>query len=194
MVYQGQPVIYRDTSTEYHTGLVAGNISGSNADLIVFSNGDTWSGGQTRDSAIIPQWGCSQGTAVGDWLPAVLPYLNDTFTVANNSRSIGTAFQPSTTRPVLFICSVRIVSALTISGGAAGRCELLSDSSATPTTVRARVAGGCTGTVVVGVSLTDTAEATMAWLVPTGDYVKLATTNETGTPTFTLTAQWELTL
>jgi hypothetical protein len=201
-ITQGQPVIYRDTSTEYHPGFVAGNIvsAGASADIVAFTNGDNWSGGQTRDSWAIPQWGCNQGSAVGEWLPVTVspfapqPALTDAFTPANNSRTLGTVFQPSATRPTLVVFSVRVVSAITLTTGAAGRVELLSDSSATPTTVRARVAGGITGALVVGASLTDTAEGTLTWLVPAGDYVKLASTNETGTPTYSITAQYEIVL
>jgi hypothetical protein len=202
-INQGQPIVYRDTSTEYHPGIVAGNITSTTADVIAFTNGDSWSGGQTRDSWAIPQWGCTMGSGVGEWLPVTTspydpptpqPALTDTFTVTNNSRTIGTAFQPSATRPTLVSFSVRVVSGLTLSGGAAGRVELRSDSGATPSTVRARVAGGATGTVVVGISMSDTAEGTMTYLVPAGHYVLLQSVNETGTPTYSITAQYEIVL
>lgn len=201
-ITQGQPVIYRDTSTEYHAGYVAGNIvsGGASADVVAFTNGNNWSGGQNRDSYSIPQWGCNQGFAVGEWLPvtvspfALQPALTDTFTPANNSRTLGSAFQPSATRPTLVSFSVRVVSALTLAGGAAGRIELRSDSAATPTTVRGRVAGGATGTVVVGISLTDTSEGTLTYLVPAGHFVVLQGVNETATPTYSITAQYETVL
>ena len=194
MAYLGQPVIFRDTSTEFHAGVVGGNISGGNADIVAFTNGNQWSGGQDHNSFIIPQWGAAMGSGVGEWLPLQMAALNDTFTPASNSRTLGTTFQPSSTRPTLVIFSVRVVSQITISGGQAGRIELQSDASNPPSTVRGRVAGGITGTAVVGLTLNDTAEGTMVYLVPAGHFARLQSTNETGTPTYSITAQWEIVL
>lgn len=88
--------------------------------------------------------------------------------------------------------SVRILSDVTVAGGQQGHVELRSDASNPPTTVRARIAGGITGTVVVGVSLTDTAEDELTYVVPVSHFVELVTVNETGTPTFTLEATTEI--
>jgi hypothetical protein len=114
--------------------------------------------------------------------------------VATPSRSLGSAFQPSATRPVLAIYSARVSCVLTLTSGQAGRVELLSDAANPPTTIRARVAGGCTGTLSVGLALTDTAEAPLVYLVPAAHYVLLRSVNETGTPTYSLTTQAEETL
>lgn len=197
MTFQlGTPVKFRDTSTEYHTGVII-NSSGSTADVLAFTNGNQWSGGQDGATSFsIPQWGISQGTGVGEFVPWPDPTaaLSDTFTPADNSRTLNSAFQPSSTRPTLVGFSVRVSSAVTVSGGQAGRIELRSDASNPPTTVRGRVAGGITGTVVVGISLTDVSEGQLTYLVPAGHYVKLVTVDETSTPTYSLNAQYEATL
>jgi len=114
--------------------------------------------------------------------------------VAHPVRVLNTTFQPSATRPVLGIYSVRIASSLTLTGGQAGRVELRSDAASPPVTVQCRAAGGSTGTVIVGVSIVDTAEAVLVYLFPEGHNGQLTTVNETGTPTYTLTRVTEITL
>lgn len=118
-----------------------------------------------------------------------------TLTPASNSRTIGgTAFQPSSTRPTFVSYSARVVSTISLVAGQAGRVELRSDSSNPPATVRARVAGGISGTLSVGLVVSDTAEGPLSYIVPAGHYVQLVSVNEVGTPTFTLPAQVEIVL
>lgn len=115
-------------------------------------------------------------------------------TVSVVSRTLGTAFKPSATRPVLCLYSGRVASSLSLAGGSGGRLELVSDSAATPTTIRARVAGGSTGTLAVGLGVNDVAEGLLMYMAPANDNVLLRGVNETGTPTFTLTTQIEIML
>lgn len=82
--------------------------------------------------------------------------------------------------------SVRITSAITLTTVAAGRVELLVGEG-TPTAVRARCAGGLTGTLVLGVALTNIVECAISYLVPADEEVQLRTVNESGTPTYTIT-------
>lgn len=107
------------------------------------------------------------------------------------TRSLGSAFKPSATKAVLCSYSARIVSSLSLSGGQSGRIELLSDSANPPTTVRCRVAGGATGTAVVGLTDTVTVEGVLSYLVPANNFVLLQSVNETGTPTYSITTQFE---
>lgn len=120
--------------------------------------------------------------------------LRGVVSTSTSTRALATAFQPSVLRPTMGYYSARIVSTITLSGGEAGRIELLSDSANPPTTVRGRCAGGATGTVVLGLSLNDTAECQLSYLVPAGDYVLLRSVTESGTPAYSLTAQAEQTL
>jgi len=117
-----------------------------------------------------------------------------TLSPSTPSRAFGTAFQPSTTVPTFVSYSARVVSALSLVTGQAGRVELRSDTSNPPTTVRARVAGGSTGTLAVGLAIADIAEGPLAYIVPAGHYVNLVTVNETGTPTYSITSQVEIPL
>lgn len=112
-------------------------------------------------------------------------------TPSTPSRSLGTAFQPSSTAVVSAHYSVQIDSTLTVTGGAAGRIELLSDGSNPPTTIRASVPGGLTGTAVLGLSVTATAGGELSYDVPAGDYVLLRSVTVSGTPTYTITHQTE---
>lgn len=109
-----------------------------------------------------------------------------TITTSSPARTLGASFTPSSTGPVLVHYSVRITSALSLTGGSGGRVELLVDNG-TPATVRARCAGSATGTLTIGLALQDVTECELSYLVPTGHQVQLRTVNETGTPTYTLT-------
>lgn len=112
-------------------------------------------------------------------------------TVTTPTRALGTAFRPSATRPALVAYAARITTTLSLTAGAIGRVELVSDAVNPPTTVRARMGGGNSGALVVGLSVSDIAEGTMAYLVPAGHYVLLRSVAESGSPTFALTSQVE---
>lgn len=115
-------------------------------------------------------------------------------TVDHPARSFNTTFQPSATRPVLCLYSVRIASTLSLAGGQGGRAELVSDAAAPPTVVQSRVAGSSTGTAVIGLAITDVVEAVLVYLVPPGHNVRINTINEVGVPTFSLGRVTEITL
>jgi hypothetical protein len=125
---------------------------------------------------------------------ALAGFVGTPSTTSTPGRALNTTFQPSATRPVLVMYSCRVVSSLTILGGQIGRIELRSDAASPPTTVRCRMAGGSTGTLAVGLNIQDEVEAVLVYLVPEGHNVRLVTVNETGTPTFSLVAQTEITL
>jgi hypothetical protein len=127
---------------------------------------------------------------VGGWVVIQDGAVRDA-TPSSPSRSLGSTFIPSTTRVVSGHWSVRVVATLTIATGQAGRIELRSDAASPPTTVRARCAGGNTGTAVIGLASTVTTECELTYLVPAGDNVRLVTVDETSTPTYSLTATTE---
>ena len=195
VTYQGQPVIHKTASSEFHYAVVAGNITngGATADLLTFENGNQWYTGNDIITTAIAHAAVDQGSGTSQWQPIAAPGLPD-LSPSSPSRSLGTAFQPSATRPTFVSYSGRIVSQITLSGGQSGRIELRSDASNPPTTVRARVAGGATGTVVAGVSQSDTAEAPLSYIVPAGHFVLLQSVNETSTPTYSIGAQVEIVL
>ena len=60
--------------------------------------------------------------------------------------------------------------------------------------MRGRIAGGATGALVLGLTIVDTMEAVLVYLIPEGHNVQLTTVNESGVPTYTLTRSTEITL
>lgn len=118
----------------------------------------------------------------------------DSATASTPTRSLGTAFQPSASRLVYACYSFAIDWTISVTGGQAGRIELLSDSANPPTTIRAAVPAGLTGTVVVGVNMSGTGGGQLCYLIRPGDYVLLRSVNVTSTPTYTVTRQAELLL
>lgn len=108
---------------------------------------------------------------------------------ASPTRIIGTTFQPSVTRSIKGNWSVRVATSTTLILGSIGRVELRSDSSSPPTTVRARCAGGD----AAGLTVNHVTECQFSYTVPLGDYVRLVSVDEAGTPTYTVTAVAEQT-
>lgn len=187
----GDRVLLQTDTNRFRYATIAGNISGNTADLCAFSDGNDWESQALAANLGYMMFGKTQGTGVGQWQPIVDP-ANISPTVSTPTRTIGgSPHQVSSTRPALVAYSARVVSAITLTAGQAGRIELRSDSSNPPTTVRARVAGGITGTLVVGATLTDINEKTLTYLVPAGHFVQIVSVNETGTPTYSLGAQVE---
>lgn len=104
------------------------------------------------------------------------------------TRTIGTAFQVSTTSDASVHYSVRIANTLTLSGGAAGDIVLeIADDSGFTTNVHelGRVGNGNTGTLVVGLTLNDSIAVQVNGDVPAGKYARLRSVTSTGTPTYT---------
>lgn len=114
-----------------------------------------------------------------------------TITPSTPTRTIGTAFQPSATNAVLCIYSIQIACTASLTGGQAGQVQLLSDANNPPTTVRATIANQNTSTLTIGLTVINNQTATLSYLVPAGHYVKLVSTNTTGTPTYTMVSQTE---
>lgn len=116
--------------------------------------------------------------------------------IANNSRTLGSTFQPSTKRPTLVHYSVTVANTLTLTGGQAGRVELRvgTSSSLSGSDTVARVDAGNTGTLTLGLTLVSTVGGELSYLVPAGDWVEVVGVNVTSTPTYALVAQSEETL
>jgi hypothetical protein len=102
--------------------------------------------------------------------------------IGTTARSLGSAFTPSTTRPVLGHWSVRVTCGGMLS--CAGRIELLSDGAGTPTTVRARCAAGAS---TIAVAVGSLGECAITWLANPGDQVLLQLVTESGTPSGAVT-------
>jgi hypothetical protein len=83
---------------------------------------------------------------------------------------------------------VKIDTSITLTVGAAGTVKLFCDAS-TQTTEVERVASSSTGTLTVGLNLASSNTLVMMYPVSVGESCKLTTTNDTGTPVFTLVSQ-----
>jgi hypothetical protein len=140
--------------------------------------------------ATLVDWTTDPYTPIG-WYEMPQHGLDSPLT-STPSRTLGTAFRPSTSRHTLVTYSASVDCTITVSGGQEGRVELLSDSANPPTTVRGELAG-CknTGTVVLGVSQVMGDRGTASYLVPIGDYALIRSVTVTGTPSFAITHQTE---
>lgn len=104
------------------------------------------------------------------------------------TRALNTCFQASATRDASVSYAVDIAATLSLSGGQQGTVflELFSDSGCTTGTQEVtRATNGNTGTLSIGLSTVQTGTARLQGVVPAGMYLRLRTSNDTGTPTFT---------
>lgn len=103
------------------------------------------------------------------------------------SRSLNSAFQISTTKDSLVNYSVDIACTLSLTGGQTGTAFLeIATNSAFTTGVQelCRFVNGNTGTLTVGLNITQNITGGLNGYVPSGYYVRIRTANTTGTPTF----------
>lgn len=110
------------------------------------------------------------------------------------SRTVGTAFQPNATKGTYCTYTFLISCSLSLTGGQEGKVDLLSDTSNPPTTLRDTISQSNTGTLTIGLALTQANKFSLSYIVPPAHYVKLVSTNVTGSPTITLISQAEVTI
>lgn len=101
----------------------------------------------------------------------------------------GAAVQFSTSVDTEYTASVKITTTLSLSGGAAGHVDLLCDSSSTPSTIVQTIQSESTGTLTIGLNLQSSNTLVMRVRVPVAHRCRLATTNDTGTPTYSIVRQ-----
>lgn len=107
---------------------------------------------------------------------------------AYQTRSLNTCFQVSSNRDALVTYSVDIATSLSLTAGQQGTVYLrtyANSSCTTGTQELTRFVNGQTGTLTIGLALTQNVTGTLTGVVPAGAYVQLVTENNTGTPTFT---------
>jgi hypothetical protein len=212
---RGEAVIYHyDGSHDYNAFITKVN-SGTEVNLVAFSWVDTaW--GNTAPASIFVQGflGVEQGSGTNRWeentavesmgptgptgatgsTGATGPGSNVTGTSAVSRTLNGAAWQSSTTKDTELVFTVKIDNTLNLSGGAGGTVHLFCDSGSSPTTEVASVAAANTGTLTIGLALTVSQTQVLRYRIPQSHFCKLTTTNEVGTPTFTLVRQLEQTL
>ncbi len=173
------------------------NSFGSFADF-----GDTFINLITQDSFM-----CTIGGTNQTWqrIPYINQILQSNWTQSNSSsqdfiknkpasrsqssasRSLNSGFQISTTRDSLVNYSVDISCSLTLVTGQSGTVflEIASDSGFTTNLQElGRFTNANTGTLAVGLALTQSVTGTVSGYVPPAYYCRLRSSNNTGTPTF----------
>ena len=113
------------------------------------------------------------------------------------SRGLNSGFQVSTTRDALVNYSVDIACTLSLTTGQTGTVFLeIADDSGFTTNLQeiCRCVNGNTGSLTVGLNLTQNATGGLNGFIPAGKFVRLRTANTVGTPTFTYRSGQEVLL
>lgn len=104
------------------------------------------------------------------------------------SRSLNTCFQVSSTSPSFVTYSVDVASTLSLTTGQSGTVTLKTFTNSGCTTGAKTIqqfTNANTGSLAIGLNLTQTITGTLSGFAPAGVWEELVTTNNTGTPTFT---------
>lgn len=107
---------------------------------------------------------------------------------SSSTRSLNTIFQVNATRDSLVIYSIDISCTSTLLGGQTGIVFLeISPSSTFSTGIQqiCEFTNGNNVSLAIAITVTQTNTAVLNGFIPSGYYVRLRTTNVTGTPTFT---------
>lgn len=118
-------------------------------------------------------------------------------TQSGASRTLNSAFQISSTRDAFANYSVDIACVLTLTTGQTGTVFLEIATNASFTTgvqEVGRTVNGNTGSLTLGLNITQNATATIGGYIPAGYYVRLRTANTSGTPVFTYQSGQEVLL
>lgn len=106
----------------------------------------------------------------------------------HSTRSLNTCFQVSSSRDALVSYAVEVVTSISLSGGSSGTVYLRSyTNSACSTGAQeiTRVSNGQSGTLTIGLNITQTVTLNVTGVAPAGAWVQIVTENTVGTPSFT---------
>lgn len=175
-------------------GTVIENQAGS-IDVDLF-NVDDQNSYQTQILTAVVAYAVSQSYSIDQYIwGAGMNGLIASLSFANPSRTLNSAFQISSARAAQVSYAVEVSCALTLVTGQQGTVylEYADDSGFTTNVVEVnRFVNGNTGTLAIGLALTQIATGTLAGIIPAGKYVRLRTQNNTGTPTFTFRRSQEV--
>lgn len=104
------------------------------------------------------------------------------------TRSLNSAFQISNSRDSLASYSVDIAATISLTTGQTGTVYLkyADDSGFTTNVIEVcRFINGNSGSLTIGLNLTQTNTAMISGMIPAGKYAQIVTQNNTGTPSFT---------
>lgn len=115
-----------------------------------------------------------------------------TYTPSTPSRSLNSNFTPSSSNAVMACYSIKISCSVSLGGSCEGNVELRSDANTTPTAVRAQTSMSLGGTLVVGLALSNNQTVPVCYLVPPSHNVRLVSTTVSGSPSFSIISQSEV--
>lgn len=104
----------------------------------------------------------------------------------SSARTFNTAYLMSSTKYVDVRVSAEITCALSLSGGQDGTITLQISPDASTWTTVSRLRGSNTGTLTIGLSTSQITGGQLSVIVPPNYYWKAITTNNTGTPSYTM--------
>ena len=113
------------------------------------------------------------------------------------SRSFNTVFQISTNQDSFVMYTVDISCTLSLTGGQTGTIflEMATNSSFTTGVQQlSEFVNGNTGTLTVGLNITQNISSVLCGYIPAGNYVRIRTANTSGTPSFSILAIQEILL
>lgn len=114
------------------------------------------------------------------------PAVALTFSQSAVGRSLNSVFVPSSTRDMAVNYSVDVAATLSLTTGQSGTVFLeMSADGSTGWTELARFTNGNSGSLTIGLNLTQTVTGNLGAVIPAGYSVRLRTANNTGSPTFT---------
>lgn len=198
-----------DIDSSFLPGFIVVNLA-NNKPYIMLSGGAPQLVGAPQVNS---DWNATIGVAAISNKPtAVSAFTNDagyltslpTKSFNNNPmRSIvtgtgATGFQVSSSRDAEVNYSIAVSTTVSLSGNATGYVvlEVAPTNSATPSdwVEIARTTSGQSGTLVVGLTLTQLGGGQIGGVIPAGYYVKIRSVNTAGTPTYTYNSGQEVLL
>lgn len=175
--------------------LITGNVLTIGTDLTTYTESEVLNAMETK--IITDATGYGYNVTANDILyTSIVQSKSGLINISNSatksfssvSHSLNSAFQISTTRDCFVSYGVDIAATLSLTGGATGTITLqYADNSGMSTnlvTVNSAINAN-TGTLTLGLALTQTITAIVSGVIPAGKYVRIVTANTVGTPTFT---------
>lgn len=108
-----------------------------------------------------------------------------------SARALNSNFTPGPIRMIYACYTVRINCSITVGGTCTGTVALLSDVNTPPVANRGQALLSLGGVIVVGLTITESKETPLCYIVPAGHVVRLSTAVVAGSPTFSITQQVE---
>lgn len=153
-------------------------------------SGDIIGSGATAIATTLANSGITAGTymsATFDAKGRATSGINPTIDTLSSARTFNTAYRMSTTQYVEVKPNARIACNLSLTGGQEGYVTLqISPNGSAPWTSVGQIYNSNTGTLTIGLNTTQINGSQLSILLPPNYYWQMATTNITGSPTYTM--------